>query len=77
MLNASTDTLDELNDLPIKHVDGTMVYLRDVAHVRDGYSPQQNMVRVNGLHSVLTTIQKNGCGLDARASSVRSRRCCR
>ena len=37
-----------------------MVYLRDVAHVRDGYSPQQNMVRVNGLHSVLTTIQKNG-----------------
>jgi len=60
LLNASTDTLDALNDLPIKHVDGTVVYLRDVAHVRDGYSPQQNMVRVNGLHSVLTTIQKNG-----------------
>ncbi|MGH8231119.1 MAG: efflux RND transporter permease subunit, partial [Steroidobacteraceae bacterium] len=35
-------------------------YLHDVAHVRDGYSPQQNLVRVNGLHSVLTTIQKNG-----------------
>ena len=50
----------QLNDLPIKRVDGTVVYLRDVAHVRDGYSPQQNMVRVNGLHSVLTTIQKNG-----------------
>jgi multidrug efflux pump subunit AcrB len=60
MLNASTNTLDELNDLPIKHVDGTVVYLRDVAHVRDGYSPQQNLVRVDGLHSVLTTIQKNG-----------------
>ena len=60
MLNASTDTLDELNDLPIKHVDGTVVYLHDVAHVRDGYSPQQNLVRVNGQHSVLTTIQKNG-----------------
>ncbi|HEY6452615.1 MAG TPA: efflux RND transporter permease subunit [Steroidobacteraceae bacterium] len=60
MLNASTNTLDELNELPIKHVDGTVVYLHDVAHVRDGYSPQQNLVRVNGLHSVLTTIQKNG-----------------
>ena len=60
MLNASTNTLDELNDLPIKHVDGTVVYLHDVAHVRDGYSPQQNLVRVNGQHSVLTTIQKNG-----------------
>ncbi|HEY4340562.1 MAG TPA: efflux RND transporter permease subunit [Steroidobacteraceae bacterium] len=60
LLNASTDTLSALNDLPIKRVDGTVVYLRDVAHVRDGYSPQQNMVRVNGLHSVLTTIQKNG-----------------
>ncbi|MGC1458006.1 MAG: efflux RND transporter permease subunit [Steroidobacteraceae bacterium] len=60
LLNASTDSLDALNNLPIKRVDGTVVYLRDVAHVRDGYSPQQNMVRVNGLHSVLTTIQKNG-----------------
>ena len=60
MLNASTNTLDELNSLPIKHIDGAVVYLRDVAHVRDGYSPQQNLVRVNGLHSVLTTIQKNG-----------------
>jgi len=60
LLNASTDTLDALNNLPIKRVEGTVVYLRDVAHVRDGYSPQQNMVRVNGLHSVLTTIQKNG-----------------
>ena len=60
LLNASTDTLDALNSLPIKRVDGTVIYLRDVAHVRDGYSPQQNVVRVNGLHSVLTTIQKNG-----------------
>ena len=63
-LNASTDTLDELNSLPIKHVDGAVVYLRDVAHVRDGYSPHQNLVRVNGLHSVLTTIQKERLGLN-------------
>ena len=59
-LNSSTSVLDELNDLPIKSVNGAAILLRDVAHVRDGYSPQQNMVRVNGKHSVLTTIQKNG-----------------
>jgi len=59
-LNASPSALDDLNDLPIKTVGGTTIYLRDVAHVRDGYSPQQNMVRVDGRHSVLTTIQKNG-----------------
>jgi len=60
MLNASPNVLDDLNDLPIKSVNGATILLRDVAHVRDGFSPQQNMVRVNGQHSVLTTIQKNG-----------------
>ncbi len=60
ILNASPLVLDQLNDLPIKSVNGAMVYVRDVAHVWDGYSPQENMVRVNGRHSVLTTIQKNG-----------------
>ncbi len=60
MLNASPNVLDSLNDLPIKSVNGATILLRDVAHVRDGFSPQQNMVRVNGQHSVLTTIQKNG-----------------
>ncbi|MDD5180503.1 MAG: efflux RND transporter permease subunit [Gallionellaceae bacterium] len=60
MLNASPDVLEELNDLPVKSVNGATILLRDVAHVRDGFSPQQNMVRVNGRHSVLTTIQKNG-----------------
>ena len=60
MLNASPNALDELNDLPIKTVNGSTILLRDVAHVRDGFSPQQNMVRVDGRHSVLTTIQKNG-----------------
>src|SRR5450759_1940764 len=60
MLNARPNALDELNDLPIKSVNGATILLRDVAHVRDGFSPQQNMVRVNGQHSVLTTIQKNG-----------------
>ena len=60
LLNASPDALDDLNDLPIKSANGATILLRDVAHVRDGFSPQQNMVRVNGQHSVLTTIQKNG-----------------
>ncbi len=59
-LNASPTQLDELNNLPIKKVNGATIYLRDVAHVRDGYSPQQNVVRVDGHRSVLTTIQKNG-----------------
>jgi len=59
-LNASPKELDELNDLPIKAVNGTVIKLRDVAHVRDGYSPQQNLVLVNGQRSVLTTVQKNG-----------------
>lgn len=60
LLNASPNVLDELNDLPIKSINGTTIFLRDVAHVWDGFSPQYNMVRVNGRHSVLTTIQKNG-----------------
>ena len=60
LLNASPLALKDLNDLPVKSVNGAVILLRDVAHVRDGFSPQQNMVRVNGQHSVLTTIQKNG-----------------
>jgi len=60
LLNASPLRLSQLEDLPIKDAAGAVVYVRDVAHVRDGYSPQENIVRVNGRHSVLTTIQKNG-----------------
>ena len=59
-LNGSPRDLDELNDLPIKSANGATIYLRDVAHVRDGYSPQQNLVLVDGKRSVLTTVQKNG-----------------
>jgi multidrug efflux pump subunit AcrB len=59
-LNASPTQLDELNDLPIKAINSTVIKLSDVAHVRDGYSPQQNLVLVNGQRSVLTTVQKNG-----------------
>ncbi|HET8710045.1 MAG TPA: efflux RND transporter permease subunit, partial [Spongiibacteraceae bacterium] len=59
-LNGSPKSVDELNDLPIKTVDGATTYIRDVAHVRDGFVPQVNMVRVDGQRAVLMTIQKTG-----------------
>jgi CzcA family heavy metal efflux pump len=59
-LNNTPDTVDEFNDLPVKTVNGATIYLRDVAHVRDGSAPQQNVVHVDGTRSVLMTILKNG-----------------
>ena len=53
-------SIDALNRLPIKQVGGTTVYLSDVAHVRDGWAVQQNIVRADGKRSVLLTIIKNG-----------------
>ncbi len=59
-LNASPRYADELNDLPIKTVNGATVYMRDVAQVRDGYSVQTNIVRINGARAALLTVLKNG-----------------
>ncbi|HUA83018.1 MAG TPA: efflux RND transporter permease subunit [Bryobacteraceae bacterium] len=59
-LNDSPPRVDELNDLPIKSIDNTTIYIRDVAHVRDGFSPQTNIVRRNGQRGVLLTIMKVG-----------------
>ncbi len=59
-LNDSPDAFDELNNLPIKTVNGATIYVRDVAHVRDGSPPQTNVVRVNGSRSVLMTVLKSG-----------------
>jgi multidrug efflux pump subunit AcrB len=59
-LNSSPEALQEIGDLPIKTVRGTTVYVRDVADVRDGSSPQTNMVHVGGKRSVLLSILKNG-----------------
>jgi multidrug efflux pump subunit AcrB len=59
-LNASPDTVAELNNVPIKQVNGSMVYIRDVAHVRDGFAVQTNVVRKDGNPSALLTILKNG-----------------
>ena len=73
VLNASPEILDEIADLPIKTIDGTILYMRDVASVRDGYAPQTNMVHVSGNRSVLMSVLKNGNAstLDV-AKSIRS-----
>lgn len=59
-LNNAPSDINALGDLPIKAVNGAMVYIRDVAHVRDGNPPQQNIVHVNGNRSVLLSVLKNG-----------------
>ena len=59
-LQGSPERVEELNDLPIKAVGGTPIYIRDVAHVRNGYPPQTNIVRVNGQRAALLTIMKTG-----------------
>ncbi|HSI18053.1 MAG TPA: efflux RND transporter permease subunit, partial [Sphingomonas sp.] len=59
-LNNAPGSVEELNNLPIKVVNGATIYMRDVAHVRDGSAPQTNVVHVDGARSVLMTILKNG-----------------
>jgi multidrug efflux pump subunit AcrB len=59
-LNDTPVAIEDLNNLPVKVVNGATVYVRDVAHVHDGYSPQTNVVHVDGRRAVLTTIYKSG-----------------
>ena len=59
-LNNAPPTSTRLGDLPIKVVNGATVYIRDVAHVRDGSPPQTNIVHVDGARSVLLSVLKNG-----------------
>lgn len=59
-LNNAASELKELDNLPIKSVNGAMVYIRDVANVHDGNAPQTNVVHVDGNRSVLMTVLKNG-----------------
>ena len=59
-LNGSPRVIAELNDLPVKTVNGSTVYMRDVAHVRDGFSPQTNIVLANGQRGVLMSVYKTG-----------------
>jgi multidrug efflux pump subunit AcrB len=58
--NSAPAVVDQLNDLPIRVVNGAMIYVRDVAHVRDGNPPQTNIVRVDGQRSVMMSIMKTG-----------------
>jgi multidrug efflux pump subunit AcrB len=59
-LNSSPLKLEDLNDLPIRARNGTVTFVRDVAHVRDGYSPQTNMVRLEGRRAILMNVLKTG-----------------
>jgi CzcA family heavy metal efflux pump len=59
-LNGSPQSVAGLNDLPVKTVNGATIYMRDVAHIRDGFSPQTNIVRVNGQRGVLMAVYKTG-----------------
>jgi multidrug efflux pump subunit AcrB len=59
-LHGSPDRVEELNDLPIKMVSGSPIYIRDVAHVRNGFPPQTNIVRVNGQRASMLTVMKSG-----------------
>ena len=59
-VDANARLIDDLNHLPIKVVNGTTVYLSDVAQVHDGYTPQQNAVRQDGVRGALLTIMKAG-----------------
>ena len=59
-LNASPKTVQELNDLPVKATNGNTIYIHDVANVRDGFSPQTNVVRRDGMRGSLLTVQKVG-----------------
>src|SRR5437588_1261299 len=59
-MNGSPNSIQELNDLPVKTIGSSTIYIHDVAFVRDGFPPQTNIVRVDGRRSTLMTIQKIG-----------------
>ena len=79
--NSAPTVVDELNNLPIKEVNGAVLYVRDVAHVRDGFPPQTNIVRVDGQRSALMSILKTGssstldiiAGIRAKLPEIKSR----
>src|SRR5579859_7109646 len=59
-INGTPETIGELNDLPVKTTNGSTLYMRDVAHIRDGFAPQTNIVRQDGNRGALMSIYKNG-----------------
>src|SRR3954469_25185448 len=59
-MHGSPDTVEELNDLPVKASADAPIYIRDVAHVRNGYPPQTNIVRVDGQRAAMLSVMKTG-----------------
>ena len=59
-MNGSPDTIAGLNDIPVRTQNGATTYLREIAHVRDGFQPQTNIVRQDGRRGVLLSVLKNG-----------------
>ena len=59
-MNGTPETIAELNDLPVKTTNASTLYMRDVAHIRDGFAPQTNIVRQDGNRGALMSIYKNG-----------------
>jgi CzcA family heavy metal efflux pump len=59
-MNGTPQTIAELNDLPVKTTNRTTLYMRDVAHIRDGFAPQTNIVRQDGNRGALMSMYKNG-----------------
>jgi len=59
-INSSPETIRQLNQIPIKTVGNTTIYIHDVAWVRDGYPPQTNIVRVNGQRASMLSVLKTG-----------------
>src|SRR6516225_543154 len=59
-MNGTPETIAELNDLPVRTTNGSTLFMRDVAHIRDGFAPQTNIVRQDGNRGALMSIYKNG-----------------
>jgi CzcA family heavy metal efflux pump len=60
VMNGTPETIEQLNNLPVRTLNGSTLYLRDVAHVRDGFSPQTNIVRQDGVRGALMSVLKIG-----------------
>ena len=59
-MNGNPQTIAELNDLPVRTMNGSTIYMRDVAHIRDGFAPQTNIVRMDGVRGALMSMLKVG-----------------
>ena len=59
-VNISPNRVDEFNHLPLKTTPNNVIYMKDVAHVRDGFPPQTNIVNINGSRAVMLSVEKTG-----------------